>query len=348
MKDTFFDDNDDNLDCHSNFGESTGFGNYIEDLGGSGAQIRDSEEVITIGKDGVESELRGFGEQNSPLMNIWVEEILDTIGPDQGEGAGPFEVCSDFELQDYIMFRTCSFEEVWNKEKKEFTLKKGSLIRWDLNPVDAINYAREVYHINELRWHYDRAYVAKRLNELNERDPTSGMALRFRSWMKTRYHTDPLDLVPFHFEYEPVTEDLMTVNDAERTAHEQYDEAFMKEMEELKRSEDRPHECHRENEGKLEDLPSPEEMRYRARTKEERERRAQNILSWIERAPTQSVSEAFQRGGRFHKFLQESRKVCLKPSGSFRTRFKTPAELYLTKEQADRCTSAAAEKLKNI
>jgi hypothetical protein len=96
-------------------------------------------------------------------------------------------------------------------------------------------------------------------------------------------------------------------------------------------------------------------MKYRSRLKEQREERAKSILSWIERNSTQDISEAFRKGGPFQTKLRESRTICLHPNPNknlpprkdWGRRFRTPAELYLTKEQAIRCVTAAEMKLQN-
>jgi hypothetical protein len=326
----------------TNFDENMPLSQFMEDHG-SGFSIRDSEEVITIGPDGTESELRGFHENRSPEMNIYVQEILDTVGPDQGEGAGPFEVDCDFLLEDYIMFRTSSHEEGWNQNTEEFYIKKGTTIRWNLDPVSAIEMAQWLFEKHKVRYEHDHLHASNRAVELYRMDP-NGLHLRYLNWVKNNYRivVSQMDaLIGFKFDYEPVIEDLMTVNDAKLTVCEQYDEAFLDEQEQRETAESRYWDCFKEN-GEKE--LCGEEFVYRARLKEARWERTATLLSWIEKNSTRTVSEAFARGGIFDKTLRESRQTCLPPSKNWRTRFKTPAEVYLTKQQADFLKKAAEKK----
>jgi hypothetical protein len=355
-------------DCHTSFGESIPLSEYMEGVT-NGFDIRHTEQqsspdkkhggkVVDLDKDytdttyeedprhrGVTEILHGFGEDESPEMNIYVQEILDVLGPDQGDGAGPYDVETKFILDDYIMFRTLSFNPPY--KGKDGKWKKSQKIEFNYDPVNAIIAAEEIF--SQVAERYEETYrqIQNRAVQIARLDIDLCVSAAYLNWAhrKNNINPDEPEMIPFEFHYEPVIEDQTEVNSHDFPGHAAADLGYMEGEEQRIKSEMRSSDCFKEDESGFHKELCGEEFIYLKTKKEDRIRKAQEILRWIEKHNNKEVGEMFRPGGPFKKFLQKNRSECLKPTGKFRTTFKSPYELWLTKEQVNNILKTANEKV---
>jgi len=337
----------------SNFGQSMTLSEYMEGHG-AGFSMRDSEETIILDKNGVESELRGFHEDVVPESNIYVQEILDTLGPDSDEGGGPFDLECKFTLSDYIMFRGelrgRPFKR-WVKDQggNDLQIKEPNIIEFNYDPVNAIIAAQEIFQQVSQRFDNTRSAVSERFAGLAKMAKEKGlgeeMPRNYLAWAANYLHNRD-EPEGFEYHFEAITNSRDDVIDMKQTRQQVDDIGYHEGEQERIKLENRYWDCFKLDEnGKWDKELCSEEFTYRKMKKEERELRTQSILDWVKRVPVQNVVDAFGRRGVFHKTLRDSRTVCLTPTGTYRTTFKSPIEVWLTKEQADRCVKAAEEKI---
>ena len=335
----------------TNFMASMELSSFMEGHGG-GFDIRDHEQETVLDSRGVEVELRGYNEEESPSMNIFVQEILDTVGPDSDEGAGPFDVECDFLLNDYIMFRTMlrgipTFSK--NEETGKWEVDHHN-ITFEYEPVQAIEAAQDIFEQAASRYGEDHDKVLTRAGQIlrltEEKGLDRGIYTRYLNWAGRHYDMDikVTEMVGFEFHYEPVLDNQTQVNSDTWTGHEAADLDYHDSEQHRLKMEGRYYDCFADDGSKQ--LCS-EEFRY---IKQRKTARIENMLrsvQWIAQHNQKEVSEMFRQGGQFKKFLQHNRSECLKPTGNFRTTFKSPYELWLTKPQADLIMEAAEQKKEN-
>lgn len=345
----------------TNFDESMPLSQFMEGHG-AGFSITDDFKETQYDTNGVEQELRGFHEEESGEPNIYVQEILDTVGPDSDEGAGPFDCTTDFHLADYIMFR----EELrgkpfvtWEKDDNGNSqmVKHPNVIQFGFSPVEAIQMAQEVFRQTKQRTEDDHWTASNRAVQIfravEKKNWDEGFHKTYLAWAfrNLHVHMDTLldDTTGFEYRFEPITDSQDAVIDRTMTRQQADDLSYHEGEQERIKQEGRYWEdvFGMTEDGKWEKKLCSEEFTHRRHKKEERELRTQSILAWIARNDAKKVSEAFGKKGIFQKTLRESRTVCLTPTGSYRTTFKSPIEVWLTKPQADQCIRAAEEKINN-